>query len=33
MESGGRQKLVNGEVPAPETPGMSSEVSVDALDP
>ena len=27
MESGGKQKLVNGEVLAPEAPGMSSETS------
>jgi hypothetical protein len=31
MESGGRQKLVNGEVPAPEEPGMSSQVSADFI--
>jgi hypothetical protein len=27
MESGGKQKIVNGEVLAPESPGTSSEVS------
>ena len=27
METGGAQKIVNGEVLAPEEPGMSSEVS------
>ena len=26
MESGGKQKMVNGEVLAPEAPGMSSEL-------
>jgi hypothetical protein len=27
MESGGRQKMVNGEVPEPNEPGMSSELA------
>ena len=27
METGGPQKMIDGEVPAPEAPGMSSEVS------
>lgn len=31
MESGGRQKMVNGEVLAPEVPGMSSEVEHDFI--
>lgn len=31
MESGGRQKIVNGEVLAPEAPGMSSEVTPDFI--
>jgi L-alanine-DL-glutamate epimerase-like enolase superfamily enzyme len=31
MESGGKQKLVNGEVLAPEAPGMSSEASPDRI--
>jgi L-alanine-DL-glutamate epimerase-like enolase superfamily enzyme len=31
MESGGRQKLVKGELLAPEAPGMSSEVSSDFI--
>lgn len=31
MESGGRQKIVNGEVLAPEGPGMSSEVDADFI--
>jgi hypothetical protein len=31
MESGGKQKIVNGEVLAPESPGMSSEVSNDFI--
>jgi hypothetical protein len=31
MESGGKQKLVNGEVLAPETPGMSSEPNPDFI--
>jgi L-alanine-DL-glutamate epimerase-like enolase superfamily enzyme len=31
MESGGKQKLVNGEVLAPEAPGMSSETSPDRI--
>lgn len=31
MESGGKQKLINGEVPAPEQPGMSSEVTHDFI--
>jgi L-alanine-DL-glutamate epimerase-like enolase superfamily enzyme len=31
MESGGKQKIVNGEVLAPETPGMSSEVPNDFI--
>jgi L-alanine-DL-glutamate epimerase-like enolase superfamily enzyme len=31
MESGGKQKLVNGEVLAPETPGMSSELKRDFI--
>jgi L-alanine-DL-glutamate epimerase-like enolase superfamily enzyme len=31
MESGGKQKMVNGEVLAPEVPGMSSEVNHDLI--
>jgi L-alanine-DL-glutamate epimerase-like enolase superfamily enzyme len=31
MESGGKQKIVNAEVLAPESPGMSSEVSADFI--
>jgi hypothetical protein len=31
MESGGKQKIVNGEVLAPETPGMSSELPNDFI--
>lgn len=31
MESGGKQKMVNGEVLAPEAPGMTSEVSRDFI--
>jgi len=31
MESGGRQKMVNGEVLAPEAPGMSSEPAADFI--
>jgi L-alanine-DL-glutamate epimerase-like enolase superfamily enzyme len=31
MESGGKQKMINGEVLAPETPGMSSELSPDFI--
>jgi L-alanine-DL-glutamate epimerase-like enolase superfamily enzyme len=31
MESGGKQKMVNGEVLAPEAPGMSSEVTRDFI--
>jgi hypothetical protein len=31
MESGRKQKIVNGEVLAPESPGMSSEVSKDFI--
>jgi L-alanine-DL-glutamate epimerase-like enolase superfamily enzyme len=31
MESGGKQKIVNGEVMAPESPGMSSEVPADFI--
>ena len=31
MESGGKQKMINGEVLAPEAPGMSSEVSADFI--
>ena len=31
MESGGKQNMVNGEVLAPETPGMSSEVARDVI--
>jgi hypothetical protein len=31
MESSGRQKMVNGEVVAPEVPGMSSEVTRDFI--
>jgi hypothetical protein len=31
MESGGKQKLVNGEVLAPEAPGMSSELNRDFI--
>jgi len=31
MESGGKQKMVNGEVLAPEAPGMSSEVNHDFI--
>src|SRR5690348_2924709 len=31
MESGGKQKIVNGEVLAPEAPGMSSEVQADFI--
>jgi L-alanine-DL-glutamate epimerase-like enolase superfamily enzyme len=31
MESGGKQKLVDGEVLAPEAPGMSSEVTADFI--
>jgi L-alanine-DL-glutamate epimerase-like enolase superfamily enzyme len=31
MESGGKQKMVNGEVLAPETPGMSSELKRDFI--
>jgi L-alanine-DL-glutamate epimerase-like enolase superfamily enzyme len=31
METGGKVKLIDGEVPAPEEPGMSSEVSADEI--
>jgi hypothetical protein len=31
MESGGKQKLINGEVLAPEAPGMSSELKPDFI--
>jgi hypothetical protein len=31
MESGGKQNLMNGEVLAPEAPGMSSEVAADFI--
>jgi hypothetical protein len=31
MESGGKQKLVDGEVLAPETPGMCSELNRDFI--
>jgi hypothetical protein len=31
MESGGKQKIVNGELLAPASPGMSSEVSHDFI--
>jgi hypothetical protein len=31
MESGGKQKMVDGEVPAPEAPGMSSEPAADFI--
>jgi L-alanine-DL-glutamate epimerase-like enolase superfamily enzyme len=31
MESGGKQKMIDGEVLAPEAPGMSSEVSRDFI--
>jgi len=31
MESGGKQKMINGEVIAPEAPGMSSEVTSDFI--
>jgi hypothetical protein len=31
MEAGGKQNMVNGEVLAPETPGMSSEVARDFI--
>ena len=31
MESGGRQKMVNGEVPAPDEPGMSSELAAEFI--
>jgi hypothetical protein len=31
MESGGKQKLINGEVLAPEEPGMSSEPKSDFI--
>ena len=31
MESGGKQKLVNGEVPAPDEPGLSSELAADFI--
>jgi hypothetical protein len=29
METGGPQKMIDGEAPAPEEPGMSSEVSAE----
>ena len=31
MECGGKQKLVNGEVQAPDEPGMSSELTPDFI--
>jgi hypothetical protein len=31
MESGGKQKIVNGEVLAPDEPGMSSETKADFI--
>jgi L-alanine-DL-glutamate epimerase-like enolase superfamily enzyme len=31
METGGAAKMIDGEVPAPETPGMSSEVSAEQI--
>jgi hypothetical protein len=31
MESGGKQKMVNGEVLAPEEPGMSSAVTAEFI--
>ena len=31
MESGGKQKMIDGEVPAPEAPGMSSEPAADFI--
>jgi hypothetical protein len=31
METSGQRKMMNGEVPAPEEPGMSSEVSASEI--